>query len=129
LGFACICGSDIAARCGCSCSCSCGLWPGSGPGGESKKHSQGGRGSWCSGGASGTSRWCSTTSNLFPVSLSQSCDAKNRISWQFCTRSTIGGSSQFKCYYPYLLALSNPKKSLPPLRHPPDKMCSSPNTK
>ena len=33
-------------------------------------------------------------------------------------RDPIGGSSQFK-YYPYLLALSNPKKSLGRGRSPP----------
>jgi hypothetical protein len=51
---------------------------------------------------------------------------------RFCgpdARDPLGGSSQFK-YYPYLLALSNPKKSLgrgrsPPLRPPLGHRCAA----
>jgi hypothetical protein len=44
-------------------------------------------------------------------------------------RDPLGGSSQFK-YYPYLLALSNPKKSLgrgrsPPCAPPPGHRCAA----
>jgi hypothetical protein len=47
---------------------------------------------------------------------------------RFCgpdARDPLGGSSQFK-YYPYLLALSNPKKSLGGERPPPPPPCAPP---